>query len=142
MILQFKAEYPRLEMFRKFCIHMMHESWNRDPSRTDFRISPLELDPFFLELIKQHKLGTKITAIWVHWMLPKVDRALGHNHPYATAVYYIQTPEGSGHLVLPELKEDIKPEEDLFVVIPPKAIHQMLENTGNGIRLAMAFNFE
>lgn len=102
----------------------------------------LDLDPFFLNVIEQYNLGTKITYPRVHFMMPNASHEAGHNHQTATGVYYLQIPKNSGNLKFPYLHVEIEPHEELLVIVPAKEIHAISKNTSNEIRLALAFCIE
>ena len=101
-----------------------------------------KLDPFWLDFIKEHKLGTKIWGVRYHCMRPGTSSPAGHLHAKARGVFYIQAPEGVGDIMFPDLGIKIKPHKGLFVFVPPVVNHAMSENKSSQNRLIMAFYIE
>lgn len=101
-----------------------------------------EIDPFFVDFIKKHNLGTKISGIGIHAMRPGSESEDPHKHMLSRAVYYIQAPEGVGSLTLPDRDVIIKPHDGLFVVVPAKERHGITMNMSDEIRLILAFYIE
>ena len=101
-----------------------------------------EIDPIFLDIVKKHNLGTKISGVGIHGMKPGTDSEAGHLHERARGVYYLQAQEGVGNLLFPDLDITIKPHRGLFVVVPSKENHAIGKNTSDEIRLALAFYIE
>jgi len=112
-----------------------------DKSKSDMKLPVKDLD-FFLNLIKEHKLGTKLIEAWVNFMMPSTDHLAGHIHPYATGVYYLLSPKNSGNLKFPDMNLEIEPRENLFLVVPKAVTHSITENKSNGLRISLAFFFE
>ena len=101
-----------------------------------------EIDPIFLDVIKKHNLGTKISGIRVHGMIPGYESEDPHSHQKSRGVYYLQAPEGVGDLLFHDLDITIKPHRGLFVVVPAKERHGITRNNSDVIRLVLAFYIE
>jgi len=101
-----------------------------------------KIDPVFLDVIKKHNLGTKISGIRIHGMLPGYESEDPHTHQKARGVYYLQAPEGVGSLTLPDMDIIIKPHKGLFVVVPAVERHGITRNNSDEIRLVLAFYIE
>lgn len=101
-----------------------------------------DIDPFWVDFIKKHKIGTKISGVGIHCMRPGSESPAGHLHGKARGVYYLQTPDGVGDLTFPNLNKIVKPHKGLFVMVPAKELHAITKNTGKGIRLILAFYIE
>jgi len=83
------------------------------------------------------KINFIVNSAWIHFMMPGSNQDAGHNHPFDVGVYYLQVNEKSGNLFFNNLDIEITPEVGLFVIVPAKEIHSMLENKSNEIRIAM-----
>jgi len=60
-----------------------------------------------------------------------------------SGVYYLQTPEGSGDIVLREGRLTIRvtPQAGMFLFFPPSLSHRVETNRSTELRLSLAFNF-
>ncbi len=96
------------------------------------------INPLFEKL----GISRKVKSAWTHYMEPGSDQAAGHNHPLDVGVYYLQVNENSGDLRFNNLKIDIHPEVEMFVIVPATEIHSMLENKSNIIRIALGMELE
>lgn len=125
-------------------IHQGLEYFNSDDIVNNAKpmLKVKEIDPFFLDFIKDNNLGTKLSGIGIHAMRPGSGSPAGHLHAKARAVYYLQAPEGVGDLIFPDLNIRIKPHRGLFVVVPALEKHAIGKNTSDDIRLVLAFYIE
>jgi len=105
-------------------------------------IMEAEIDPLFLDIMKENNIGTKISGVRIHGMRPGSESEDPHNHQKARAVYYLQALEGAGNLTLPDQNKIIKPHRGLLVVVPKEELHGITMNYSNEIRLALAFYIE
>lgn len=75
------------------------------------------------------------------------DRTSLHNHDeldeVLSCVYYLNSPENSGRLVIREDYHDtfVEPESGLFVFFSPALEHEVEKNQSKETRLSIAFNF-
>ena len=75
-------------------------------------------------------------------MYKKGDYAMVHDHWPAlwSGVYYIKSPDNSGDLFFPQLKQTFQPKENMLVLFNGSTRHGVKENLSNEERIAISFN--
>ena len=75
------------------------------------------------------------------------DVTTAHTHDdddeLLSGVYYVRVPENSGKLVIHEAgrREEIEPEQGMFIFFSPQTLHEVTRNDSDEIRVSVAFNF-
>jgi len=136
MLFQLDVEYDGIDKLIQYALDYFNSPEVIKKQKPHINME--DIDPFFLDLIKQHNLGTKITGVAIHGMRKGSNFAAGHLHAKDRGVFYLQVPEGVGSLSFPNLDITIKPHRGLFVVVPAEENHAMSENKSDEIRLALA----
>lgn len=86
------------------------------------------------------------SGFWFNEMHPGHRTSL-HSHEeldeVLSCVYYVTSPENSGHLVLRDDYQDsfVEPHAGMFAFFPPWLEHEVEENKSSEMRLSVAFNF-
>lgn len=107
--------------------------------------------PYFLKLqeIIEENLDFKVVDIWGH-ILREQDHVLPHHHAgmehpeqYASFVFYLDAPEGSGELYFPTYDLELIPKNNLLTLFDVDVIHEVLPNHNPNIsRISVAGNLE
>lgn len=87
----------------------------------------------FLEKYKSFR----IEHCWIN-AFPKGHSAMtGHKHDKEVWIYYLDTPENCGDLILDEAKTIVAHESDL-VIVPKGMNHQVTKNKNEDFRISLA----
>ena len=86
-------------------------------------------------------ISPRISDMW-GMIYRKGDHAIVHDHWPAlwSGVYYIKSPENSGELYFPQLKQTFQPKENMLVLFNGATRHGVKENLSNEERVAISFN--
>lgn len=83
----------------------------------------------------------QVSNLW-GMIYKKDDYAIVHDHWPAlwSGVYYLRAPKGSGDLVFPQLKQRIRPKDNLLVLFRGDVRHGVEENETDNERICVSFN--
>lgn len=85
------------------------------------------------------------SGLWFNYMKPG-HITIPHSHDEAdelySAVYYVNTPDNSGHLIITENNQNltIKPTQGMLVLFPPNLLHHVTKNNSKEPRLSLGIN--
>jgi len=95
------------------------------------------IDNYLVDSIQELiKTDYKIKRAWIYHMEEKTD-LVAHSHDFIVGVYYLQVNENSGALYFENLNETIEPQNGMFVIIPAKEKHSILENKSKEFRVSL-----
>lgn len=93
--------------------------------------------------IEKEKL---VFGFWLN-VMNDGDVTTAHTHDdddeILSCVYYVETPENSGNLIITKNKTEIKikPKAGDFIFFTPDTLHEVSKNNSGQSRLSIAFNF-
>ena len=111
------------------------------PGFTKFKEYINPIIQFISKKYYNRKIEPRISDMW-GMIYKKGDHAIVHDHWPAlwSGVYYIKSPEKSGDLFFPQLKQAFQPKENMLVLFNGSTRHGVKENLSDSERVAISFN--
>jgi len=95
------------------------------------------IDRNFQHIFKEKGIDPRVVDAWLNAFPIGHSSMAGHNHVDEVWVYYLNTANNCGNLIL-DKKTVITPLEGDLVVIPKGTTHQVTENKSNEYRISLA----
>jgi len=142
MITQLKHPIKRKDELLDMMFEKMQQGAFGDSLKSTMYIDADMVQEIMQPIFDKLKTNYIIKSAWMHYMMPGANHESGHNHSTDVGVYYLQVSPTSGDLLFNDLKIQITPEVGLFLIVPAKEIHSMLENKSDIVRIAMGMEIE
>ena len=117
--------------------------WNMEdkPGFVKLKEHILSITSFISEKYYNRPMKPEISDMW-GMIYKKGDYAMVHDHWPAlwSGVYYITSPEKSGDLFFPQLKQTLSPQTNQMVLFNGSTRHGVKENLTDKERVAVSFN--
>ena len=117
--------------------------WNMQdrPGFIKFKEYIYPMIEFISKKYYNREINPRISDMW-GMIYKKGDHAVVHDHWPAlwSGVYYIKSPENSGDLFFPQLKQAFQPKENMLVLFNGSTRHGVKENLSDSERVAISFN--
>lgn len=115
-----------------------HHFYNKAKKQIIFAKVPSDIiDRNFGPIFKEKKISPRVKDAWISAFPIGQDSISGHKHVDEVWVYYLNTPENCGELIL-DKQTTITPHEGDLVIIPKGTNHQVTENKSDGYRISLA----